>query len=121
MAPIRSKFMAILQPNNWDTWNSSQKYSFASRANKVLIQLHNEFAAWRRGELSQDTYNTFPVNIKNKFAYRTRLSQEDYEEFIRVDFYRLDQAIQTAMASLHVEMENDDTVIIDLDNDVVGE
>jgi hypothetical protein len=113
--------MAELRPTNWDTWNSNQKYAFASKANKVSMQLHNDFGAWFRGELTRETYDTFPQSIKDKYEYTARLSRADYGEFINVDFYRIDQAIQTAMASLQIDMEDDVSVSVDLDNDVVGE
>lgn len=55
-------------------------------AQELLRLLHNAFGKWYRGSLTQEQYDKFPQKVKNKYSYKNKLSEIEWQQFLSEDF-----------------------------------
>ena len=69
-----------------DCTNARRKIEFLYRAQEILRQLHNTFVAWREDGISEVTWAGFPVQIRDMFPYRFRITPEIWKRFHDEEF-----------------------------------
>lgn len=76
--------MAIQYPA--DCNSSRKKMEYLHRAQELLRLLHNSFVTWRDDGFTLAQYNELPVQIKNKYPYKVKISDVDWDDFIEKEW-----------------------------------
>lgn len=77
----------ITFPSNCNT--PEERTGFCYRAQELLRLIHNGMGRWFREGLTENQWDRFPQRIKNRYPYKPKLSQAEWD-----DFYRLFEIIQ---------------------------
>ncbi len=71
--------MVLRYPADCDTPRRRTEYAY--RAQELLRLLHNTMGKWYREGLTESQWDRFPQKIKNRYPYKARLNQAEWDDF----------------------------------------
>jgi len=66
-------------PVNCDTPRKRTEYCY--RAEELLRLLHNVIGTWYREGITETKWNKLPQKIKNRYPYKSQLSENEWADF----------------------------------------
>jgi len=65
-----------------DCITPAERTEYCYQAQELLRKLHNVFGRWFKEGITQTAWNKLPQKLKNRYPYISRLSQEQWEDFV---------------------------------------
>lgn len=86
--------MPLKFPLDCDSPRRRTEYCY--RAIELLRLIHNGMGRWYREGLTQNQWNRFPQKLKNRYSYKTQLTEAEWYGFINL-FDRFEGRVMAAL------------------------